>query len=134
MLLKAYGRSLLLYKIYQVSFPRDIYRRSGALLNKTSIIGKSYLRSDSRCYSLIIKQPVMKVCLLNTPTYCLSSHQEHRAFCLRCLSELDRKPTGSCPLLSTAVIAINQARLNFYRFSPFQGILRAVYKVTVVLI
>ena len=29
-----------------------------------------YLRSDSRCYSLIMEQPVMKVCLLHTPTYC----------------------------------------------------------------
>ena len=41
------------------------------------------------------------------------------------------------PLLSTAVIdflPINQARLKFYRFCPFQGILRTVYKVTVVLI
>ena len=32
MLLRAYGRSVLVYKMYQVSFPRDVYRRSGALL------------------------------------------------------------------------------------------------------
>ena len=86
---------------------------------------------DSRCYSLII-EPVTKVCLLYTPTYGLSSHQEHRAFCLRCLAELARKPAGSRPLLSTAVIdflPIIQARLNFYRFCPFQGIVRALWKV-----
>ena len=32
MLLKAYARSVLVYKMYQVSFLRDVYRRSGALL------------------------------------------------------------------------------------------------------
>ena len=32
MLLTAYGRSVLVYKMYQVSFPRDIYRRSSMQL------------------------------------------------------------------------------------------------------
>ena len=31
MLLTAYGMSLLVYKMYQVSFPRDVYRRNSAL-------------------------------------------------------------------------------------------------------
>ena len=69
-------RAVLVYKMCQVSFPRDVYRRSGALLKWGS--DKSNLRSDPRCYLLITEQPVTKVCLLNTSTYCLSSHQEHR--------------------------------------------------------
>ena len=99
MLLRAYGRSVLVYEMYQVSFPRDVYRQSGVLLKWGSENINNRQRSDSRCYSLIIEQPAAKLCLPNTPTYCLSSHQEHRAFCLRCLAELACKPAGSRPLL-----------------------------------
>ena len=130
MLLTAYGRSVLVYKMYIPSFipARRLSSERRAVEVRVRNINNRQ-RSDSRCYSLIIEKPVTKVCLLHTPTYCLSSHQEHRAICLRCLAELAHKPAGSRPLLSIAVIdflPINQARL---RFSPFQGILRPLQKV-----
>ena len=39
------------------------------------------------------------------------------------------KHAGSRPLLSTVIIDFFQARLNFYRFGPFQEILQALWKV-----
>ena len=122
---------VLVYKMYQVSFPRDVYHWSGTLLKcgskninnrqKLSKIGLAVLFTDYRTSN--------ESMLAKHSYHCLSNHQEHRAFCLRCLAELVCKPARSRPLLSIAVIdflAINQ---NFYRFCPFQGILRALWKV-----
>ena len=63
----------------------------------------------------------------------ISSHQEHRAFCLRCLAKLAHKPAES--VTPSSIDRGNcQARLNFYRFYPFQGMLRALWKVAIPII
>ena len=88
MLLTAYGRSVL---VYQVSFPRDTYRRSGGLFNnrqKLSKIGLAVLFTD---YGTTSNES-----MLATHSHLLPILPSRASSLLpSCLAELTHKPAGS---------------------------------------
>ena len=121
MLSKAYSRSLLEYKITQVSFPRDVYRRSGTLLKwgtkkpKLSKIGLAVLFTDYRTTS--------DESMLATHSHLLPIQPSRASSLLPSLlwQNLLTNPPGHAHYINSSnwFFAYKTGRLNFYRFCPF---------------
>ena len=110
MLLRAYGRSVFVYKMYQVSFPRAVGAASEG--PKTSIIDKSNLRSDSRCYSLIIYRTTSNESMLAIYSHLLPIQPSRASSLLPSLLGGTYSQTRwVTPTISTAVI-------DFFAYKP----------------